>query len=350
MSAGKRAAARRFTWDVANTDNASVNCQNVKISLSLDGGYNYTYVLAANTPNDGSETVTLPAGICSNKSRIKIEAADNIFFDVSNADFNIESNGTPIVKANALQLDGSDDQVEIQNPSLGNFGTGDFTLEMWAQTTDNNCALIGKRAICNCDNFWNFFIDNGRLRAEFSESNTCSNYLNATGSINTLADGNWHHIAFVRNGTSLRFYVDGVLDLATFSSQNFDNPAKITLGNIVCGGQNFAGSMDEIRIWNLARSTAEINEKMNCTLAGNEAGLLAYYPVSSQDCGICSGGTNTFTDKTANANHGVLQNGAFTSLSTINIADCPSCANGAIAITSNPADQSVSIGGTATLP
>ncbi len=341
-------SSQTLTWDVANTDNASVNCQNVKISLSLDGGYNYAYVLAANTPNDGSETVTLPAGICSNKSRIKIEAADNIFFDVSNADFNIESNGTPIVKANALQLDGSDDQVEIQNPSLGNFGTGNFTIEMWAQTTDNNCALIGKRAICNCDNFWNFFIDNGRLRAEFSESNTCSNYLNATGSINTLADGNWHHIAFVRNGTSLRFYVDGVLDLTTFSSQNFDNPAKITLGNIVCGGQNFAGSMDEIRIWNLARSTGEINEKMNCTLAGNEAGLLAYYPVSSQDCGICSGGTNTFTDKTANANHGVLQNGAYASLSTVNIADCPNCTNGSVSILTNPADQSVSIGGTAT--
>ena len=341
-------SSQTLTWNVANTDNASVNCQNVKISLSLDGGYQYAYVLAANTPNDGSETIGLPDGICSNKSRIKIEAVANIFFDVSNADFNIESSGTPLLKANALQLDGTDDQVEIQNPTLGNFGTGDFTIEMWAQTRDENCALIGKRAICSCDNFWNFFLENGRLRAEFSGSNTCSNYLNVAGSANTLADGNWHHIAFVRNGTSLRFYVDGVLDLSTFSSQDFNNPAKITLGNIVCGGQNFAGSMDEIRLWSLARSTAEINEKMNCTLDGNELGLLAYYPVSSQDCGVCSGGTNTFTDKTASANHGILQNGAFASLSTVNITDCPSCANGAIAITSNPANQSVSIGETAT--
>ena len=341
-------SSQTITWEVANTDNALVNCQNVRISLSLDGGYNYAHVLAANTPNDGSETLTLPDGICSNQSRIKIEAVDNIFFDVSNADFNIETNGTPIVKANALQLDGSDDQVEIQDPNLGNFGTGDFTIEMWAQTTDNNCALIGKRAICNCDNFWNFFIDNGRLRAEFSASNTCSNYLNVVGSNNTLADGNWHHIAFVRNGTALRFYVDGVLDLSTFSSQDFNNPAKISLGNIVCGGQNFDGSMDEIRIWNLARSMAELNEKMNCTLAGNEAGLLAYYPMSSQDCGGCSGGTNTLSDVTANGNHGVLQNGAFTSLSTVNITDCPTCTNGPVSITSNPANQSVSIGGTAT--
>ncbi len=341
-------SSQTITWDVANTDNANVQCQTVKISLSLDGGYYYTHVLAANTPNDGSETITLPTGICSNKSRIKIEAADNIFFDVSNADFNIETNGTPIVKANALQLDGVDDQVEIQDSSLGNFGTGDFTLEMWAQTIDSNCVLIGKRPICNCDNFWNFFIEGGRLKAEFSTSNTCSNYLNVVGTSNTLANGNWHHIAFVRKGTTLRFYVDGVLDLTVSSSQDFNNLAKISIGNIVCGGLNFKGSMDEIRIWNIARTAIEINDKKNCTLLGNEAGLLAYYPMSSQDCGACSAGTSIFLDKTANAYHGLIQNGAYNSLSTANIIDCPNCANGAIAITTNPASQSVSAGETAT--
>ena len=341
-------SSQNITWDVANTDNANVNCKNVKISLSLDGGYNYPHVLAANTPNDGSETITLPAGICSNTSRIKIEAVGNIFFDLSNADFNIVSTANPIVKANALQLDGIDDQVEILDPAVGNFGTGNFTLEMWAKTTDSNCVLIGKRPICNCDNFWNFFLDNGRLRAEFSTSTTCSGYLNATSPTNTLADGNWHHIAFVRSGTAFRFYVDGVLDRTVSSSQNFDNPAKITIGNIVCGGLNFGGSMDEIRIWNLARSTAEINEKMNCSLEGNENGLLAYYPISSQDCGTCSSGTGAFVDKTANGNNGILQNGAYTSLSTVNIIDCPNCPNGTISITTNPANQSVAIGGTAT--
>ena len=341
-------SSQTITWEVANTNNTIVNCQMVRISLSLDGGYHYDYVLAANTPNDGSETITLPAGICSNKSRIKIEAEGNIFFDISNADFNIETNGTPIVKANALRLDGVDDQVEIQNGNLGNFGTGEFTIEMWVQTTDSNCVIIGKRPICNCDNFWNFFIDQGRLRAEFSTSNTCSGYLNNTGTNNTLANGNWHHIAFVRQGTTLRFYVDGVLDLSVFSNQNFNNPAKITLGNIVCGGLNFGGLVDEIRIWNVSRSAVELNEKMDCTLEGTETGLLAYYPVSSQDCGICSAGTNAFTDKTSNGNHGLLQNGANTSLSTLDITDCPNCLNVDITISNQPANQSVSIGGSAT--
>lgn len=82
------ASAITVTWDVANTDLAPINAANVKISLSVDGGHTYPYVLAASTPNDGSEMVLLP-GVGTTQARIKIEAVDNIFFDVSNADFTI---------------------------------------------------------------------------------------------------------------------------------------------------------------------------------------------------------------------------------------------------------------------
>lgn len=75
-------------WDVANTNTAPVSCQNVNIKLSTDGGYNYPVTLVSNTPNDGSETVTLPS-IVNNQARIKVEAADNIFFDISNVNFSI---------------------------------------------------------------------------------------------------------------------------------------------------------------------------------------------------------------------------------------------------------------------
>jgi hypothetical protein len=94
---------QHIQWDVANTNNATVNCQNVKISLSTDGGNTFPTVLAASTPNDGVELVTLPA-INNTTARIKVEAADNVFFDMSNTNFTIDlsigignnHSGTPI--------------------------------------------------------------------------------------------------------------------------------------------------------------------------------------------------------------------------------------------------------------
>ena len=77
-----------ITWDVANTDQAPVNCQFVDIRLSLDAGFTYPVMLAQNTPNDGSAFIHLPDTTVE-FARIMIEAADNIFFDINNFNFEI---------------------------------------------------------------------------------------------------------------------------------------------------------------------------------------------------------------------------------------------------------------------
>ncbi len=77
-----------ITWDVAGTDNATVNCQSVDIRLSTDGGYTYPTTLLAGTANDGSELVTLP-DIDTPDARVMVAAADNVFFDISDDDFTI---------------------------------------------------------------------------------------------------------------------------------------------------------------------------------------------------------------------------------------------------------------------
>ncbi len=71
------------TWNVAGTDANSINCTAVDILLSTDGGFTYPVTLATNTPNDGSETITLPANVQTPTGRIMVKAHDNYFFDVN---------------------------------------------------------------------------------------------------------------------------------------------------------------------------------------------------------------------------------------------------------------------------
>jgi hypothetical protein len=83
-------AAQTVTWDVAGTTAAPVSCALVNIRLSLDGGLTYPTLLLANAPNNGSAVVVAPAPAAAvTTARIMVEAADNYFFDISNANFRI---------------------------------------------------------------------------------------------------------------------------------------------------------------------------------------------------------------------------------------------------------------------
>ncbi len=96
-------SSEAVTWSVAGTNTAAM-ATTVKISLSVDGGLTYPHVLAASTANDGSESVTLPAGVLApgGTARIKVEAVGNYFFAVNDAGFSIVpsgSNTAPVVNA-----------------------------------------------------------------------------------------------------------------------------------------------------------------------------------------------------------------------------------------------------------
>lgn len=76
------------SWNVASSNLSPVNCSAVDILLSTNGGASFPTVLAADTPNDGAETVAVPA-ITTSQARVKVLCRNNIFFDISNPDFAI---------------------------------------------------------------------------------------------------------------------------------------------------------------------------------------------------------------------------------------------------------------------
>ena len=81
-------STQTVTWNVAGTTANNVNCANVSILLSTDGGLTYPTTIVASTPNDGSQAITVP-NTASTTARIMVAAVGNYFFDISNTDFTI---------------------------------------------------------------------------------------------------------------------------------------------------------------------------------------------------------------------------------------------------------------------
>jgi len=81
---------QNVTWNVANTTLAPVSVPTVNILLSTDGGQTFPTTLAANTSNDGTEQIVVP-NINTNQGRIKVEAVGNVFFDINNFNFQIQT-------------------------------------------------------------------------------------------------------------------------------------------------------------------------------------------------------------------------------------------------------------------
>ena len=89
--------------------------------------------------------------------------------------------------------------------------------------------------------------------------------------------GGWHHFALLasRQVNGMAIYRNGILEARKDGSSRF-TPGEYDL-YVGWGINPFAGEVREFRVWNRARTAAEIKRDMNRVLYGNEPGLLAHW-------------------------------------------------------------------------
>lgn len=147
-----------ITWNVANSTAAPVNAANVHIYFSTDNGQTFPYSLATNTANDGTETILVP-NLNTSSGRIKVKAANNIFFDINNDKVTINSsctaNGTTFSSDAALTAQAGTAPLNL---SLSpNYGTA-MTITGTLAATDPLATLaIVNISGSNCTSFSNDF-------------------------------------------------------------------------------------------------------------------------------------------------------------------------------------------------
>ncbi len=208
---------------------------------------------------------------------------------------------------NALSFTEASKSYVTTNTTLGNFGTGDFTIELWANTTSINTGIFfSKRASCGSAlNFITGGITNSKLFLEVAGNNY--NVLNGTST--SIIDGKWHHVAFVRKGNTASIYLDGKLEagpLALVGAPSISNTAIFAIGSSPLCPHWYTGSMDEMRIYKKALAESAIAADMYSPVAFVSADMLASY---NFDQGIAEGtntGLTVLNDQSGNNNTGTL--------------------------------------------
>jgi hypothetical protein len=162
------------------------------------------------------------------------------------------SNGT-------LQFDGVNDYVWISSsPSLALSGN-QVSIEMWIRPAVTlNSSLASRVNILDKGDAYGFQMEAGFAKISFFVNIAYGDRWLATETNNWEA-GTWYHIAGTYDGTTESVYVNGVLESSTFLSGNLSGLSDSLLigsnANEIC---NFNGAIDEVNIYNYARTAAEI--------------------------------------------------------------------------------------------
>lgn len=297
--------------------------ENVTAS-KLSGTGGWTITGGASLVASSVDGIVTFSGIGATNSGASDETAAQIRYsyngnDVDGTAFRVF--GSPVAPANALTLDGVDEYILFPDTDAINSTTvPNRTVELWFRADDpslaTNQVIFDEGGATR--GFAIYIRSNtlyvGGWNDSASESNWTGTYLSTTD----ISPDTWHHVALVLDNGGLTVesdkligYLDGVQFATGSGSQLWSHNGDISVGAntdaLYDDGSNgsvgyyFDGEVDDLRIWNVARTQSEIRAGMYTNMLGNETGLVGLFHMD-QTTG------NTLYDYSDTRNHGTLQN------------------------------------------
>lgn len=165
----------------------------------------------------------------------------------------------------SIYFDGNGDYLTIPNSTGYEFGTGNFTIEMWVNPSATGLAnsaqkfLFGKRASASAYASVLSFLTYSTVTSNFSVAfyltqNGTSWVVQYISPATFVSPNVWTHLAFVRNGNEYALYVNGIKTVinASLSGGILNNTSAFTVGSTYSaaspGTSGFAGYIDDFRV------------------------------------------------------------------------------------------------------
>ncbi len=310
--------AQTFTMTGSGlTANLNLALNNTNYELSTDGTtYLASLSLTPATINGNTTTIyiRLKSGLSvGNKiARITLSTtnATNQIVSLSGTTINrIPSN----TRGNMASFDQTTNKhIAVPHNASLNISTNQLTISAWVKRssvgTFDNIVMKGSYG-------YGLIIDDNNRLGYWSEFN----YNNCFNSgANTIPLNTWTHVAAVVNaGSAVTLYINGInVGTSTNASQTVinNNTGVLAIGVQdvgTCNCNNFDGNIDELQIWNTARTQNQIRESMHLTLSGLESGLVSYYQFDETSGSVLDN---------ININNGTLNNGASRVTSDVAVA------------------------------
>ncbi|MCB0729145.1 MAG: choice-of-anchor D domain-containing protein, partial [Ignavibacteriae bacterium] len=304
------------TYTIQNTSTDSLSVDSIKIT----GGDSVLFTAGSVTPpgkiaSGGSKTFNVtftPVTYGLKNATVRVYSNINSGTECllqQTYTFAISGTGSAAVQAEALNFDGTNDNVSLPNTLAQNLTTPavtEFTIEYWFKGSNIQSAVRFQTGAG--------YIVAGWGGTQGNQKHLISTEGGTTG-INvgaTATDGNWHHVAMTWKKNTVngfKSFLDGAL-VDQRNSSNTALPAMNATGYLGCynGSSEFMnGTLDEVRIWTRELSQTEISANRFQQISAG-TGLLASYHFNQGIAGGDNTGITTLTDATSNNYAGTLTN------------------------------------------